>query len=261
MDGLPNQRLRRTSGWTSRRPDRALALALSGVALAPGVASAQALSCAIPNAVPVPSPAGPSASEPVRTLPTGGYTLAISWSPEYCRGKERDGSFQCGSSSRFGFVLHGLWPDGQGRQWPQYCAPVAILPPRIVKDMLCATPSADLIQHEWAKHGACGWTDPAAYFGTARKYYDGLRFPDMMALSRRRDLTVGAFRAEFARANAGLRGFSAGAIRVTHKNGWLSELWLCMDRRMAYVRCRASQDGGESSNAPLKIWRGALNDR
>lgn len=241
------------------RPEGLLALAL-GLAL-PGVASAQALSCAIPSAIPVPSPAGPSASEPIRKLPTGAYTLALSWSPEFCRNRQGDGSFQCGGEQRFGFVLHGLWPDGRGRQWPQYCAPAQIVPPPVVKGMLCSTPSADLIQHEWAKHGTCGWTDPAVYFARSRTLYQSLRFPDMMALSRRRDLTVATFRTEFARANARVPGFSAGTIRVTVKNGWLNELWLCLDRRMAFTRCRTAQDGGDDARKTLKIWRGALNRR
>ncbi|HEX7873165.1 MAG TPA: ribonuclease T2 [Sphingobium sp.] len=224
----------------------------------PAAASAQALSCALPSTIPSPHRAGPTASEPARRIPVAAHTLALSWSPEYCRSREGDTSFQCGGSARFGFVLHGLWPDGAGSQWPQYCRPASILPPRVVRDMLCTTPSADLLQHEWAKHGTCGWSDPAAYFGAARRLYQRLRFPDMAALSRRRDLSVGEFRTLFARANPGL---TASGIRVRVKNGWLDELWLCLDRTLSHARCRAGQQGGAPADQRLKIWRGRLNAR
>ena len=117
--------------------------------------------------------------------------------------------------------------------------------------MLCSTPSAQLIQHEWAKHGTCMGTTPAAYFARSSAMYAKLRYPDMDALSRR-PLTVGQFAAAFARSNPGI---PASAIRVTAKGGWLDELWLCLDRRFAYERCKANT-GGLPGNARLKIWRG-----
>ncbi|HEX7857095.1 MAG TPA: ribonuclease T [Sphingobium sp.] len=225
-----------------------------------GQASAQALSCNVPLGVPAPKADGPSASQPVRRLPTASYTLALSWSPQYCRDKGEDGSFQCGNSTaRFGFVLHGLWPDGAGKQWPQYCTPASLLPQKVVREMLCTTPSADLLQHEWAKHGTCGWTDPAVYFGQSRKLYQALNFPDMLALSRRSDLTVAQFRSEFAQANATVPGLTAASIRVRMtKDGWLDELWLCIDRKMDHARCRSGQQDSEAGSQQLKIWRGAL---
>jgi ribonuclease T2 len=242
---------------TLRRPDLVpLLIAALGVAL-PLHASAQALSCDAPANIAVPKPAGPSVSEPVRALPIGAYTLALSWSPQYCRNARGDASFQCGQNARFGFVLHGLWPDGQGAQWPQYCHPTTVLPPPVIREMLCTTPSVDLMQHEWAKHGTCGWSDPAVYFRTGRSLYQTLRFPDMMALSRRRDLTVGMFRDSLARANAQVPGLTASAIRVrAGRSGWLEEVWLCLDRTMAYARCGTGQQGGTDPGQRLKIWRG-----
>ncbi|MFM9828754.1 MAG: ribonuclease T2 family protein, partial [Sphingomonas sp.] len=90
----------------------------------PGLAAAQSYRCAVPTQIDVPHADGPSADQPKRLLPIGGYTLAISWAPQYCRGKGRDADarFECGSGNRFGFTLHGLWPDGEGKTWPQYCA-------------------------------------------------------------------------------------------------------------------------------------------
>jgi ribonuclease T2 len=235
---------------------RPAAILTTAVALVlPAAAQAQALSCRIPSRVEAPRPDLPSDSQPPRVVPIGGYTLAITWAPEYCRDNgDRPGSaFQCGSGNRFGFTLHGLWPDGEGKDWPQYCRATGLIPATLIRRNLCATPSAQLQQHEWAKHGTCmaGYS-PARYFGRSTALYRRLRYPDMDALSRR-SLTAGGFAQAMARANPGL---GADMIRVTaDKRGWLDEVWLCLDRGFRFQRCPAHQ-GGLSPSAPLQIWRG-----
>lgn len=228
----------------------------AGIALLLGAAEthAQSYQCSVPRTLPRPHPDLPSASQPQRVLPIGGYTLALTWAPQYCHDKARDASarFQCASGNRFGFTLHGLWPDGVGRDWPQYCTAAALLPQPLIRQHVCATPSPQLMQHEWAKHGTCMGTTPAAYFARSTGLYARLRYPDMDALSRA-PLTAGKFAAAMAAANPGL---PANAIRVTaNRRGWLDELWLCLDRHLAYARC-APGSGGLPAGAALKIWRG-----
>ncbi|MBN8807083.1 MAG: ribonuclease T [Sphingomonas sp.] len=221
--------------------------------LTPGIATAQALVCTPPANPPRPVPDLPSADQPARNLPIGSYTLAITWAPQFCRngGFSPAARFQCGGGNRFGFTLHGLWPDGLGKDWPQYCAATPILPPATIRRTMCATPSAQLVQHEWAKHGTCtGWR-PDAYFAKSTGLYAKLRYPDMNRLSRG-PLTVGQFADAFARANPGV---PANAIRVTAHDGWLDELWLCLDTKLRYERCKAGT-GGLAVDASLKIWRG-----
>ena len=223
----------------------------------PGVAQAQANQCVIPRTVPTPHPDLPTADQPKRVLPIGSYTLAISWAPQYCRSNAQEASarFQCGSGNRFGFTLHGLWPDGKGKDWPQYCQAAPILPAAEIRKNLCATPSAQLLQHEYAKHGTCMGVTPAQYFARSTALFAKLRSPDMAALSRRRGLTAGQVAAAYARVNPGL---TPAMIRVTAgRGGWLDELWLCLDTRLAYARCAPNQDGGLATSAPVKIWRGA----
>lgn len=231
-----------------------MALTSVAAAMLPGVASAQALMCTVPAKIQRPRPDLPSASQPKRVMPIGGYTLALTWGPGYCRANGSDASarFQCGGGNRFGFTLHGLWPDGIGKSWPQYCTRTALLPDAVIRENLCATPSVQLLQHEWAKHGTCMPGKPRDYFGKARRLYDAIRYPDMAALSRR-PLTVAQFKTAMAAVNPRV---PAQAMRVTlSRQGWLDELWLCLDKRLRYERCKAG-GGGAADGAAVKIWRG-----
>ncbi len=231
-------------------------LAVAGaVMVVPAVAQAQAYRCAIPTSVERPRPDLPSARQPARRLPIGSYTLAISWAPQYCREHARDASarMQCGSGNRFGFTLHGLWPDGIGKEWPQYCRATPLLSRSVIRRNICATPSAQLLQHEWAKHGTCmaGYR-PESYFARSTGLYAKLRYPDMDGLSRA-PLTAGGLATAIARSNPGL---TPAMMRITaDRQGWLDEVWLCLDTRFRYQRCPAHQ-GGLEPNATLKIWRG-----
>ncbi|WP_028055801.1 ribonuclease T2 family protein [Sphingobium bisphenolivorans] len=220
----------------------------------PGTAAAQAVQCRLPTSIPRPRPDLPTEREPRRFLPTGGYTLALSWSPQYCAGaRAAADSFQCGGrGGRFGFTLHGLWPDGSGKRWPQYCRSTDLVPPAVIRQNLCATPSAQLIQHEWAKHGSCMTTKPELYFNLARTLYGSIRYPDMAALARRKALTVGQFAKAFAAANQGMR---PDMLRVmTTRDNRLSEVALCMNRAMEFARCPAHQRGAANGSA-LRITR------
>ena len=218
---------------------------------APIAAHAQASQCAMPQRLPAPRPDLPTKDQPKRVLPIGGYTLAISWSPHVCISSRHDESLRCsGRNGRFGFTLHGLWPDGEGKSWPQYCRPTRLLTQPVIRANLCATPSVQLLQHEWAKHGTCMTTRPADYFARARAMFEALHYPDMAALAQRRDLRVADLQKAFARAN---RGMSADMLRVTTtRAGWLDEIWLCHDKRLRPARCPAHQ-GGAAPTARLRI--------
>ncbi len=231
-----------------------VAFAISA-AFVPVAAQAQALSCTVPSRLSRPVAQPP---DEARRLPVGGYTLALSWSPQHCRERGDERNFQCSRANRFGFVVHGLWPDGRTEMWPQYCRPTAPLPEGVIRRNLCMTPSVALLQHEWARHGTCMTSDPARYFDRARGLFEGLRFPDMAALSRREGLTVGGFRRAFAEANRHVPGLTERSVRVRlTRGGWLDELWLCLDTRLAYGTCRASQSPGNRPADRMRIWRGA----
>lgn len=233
---------------------RAAATTLSAaLALVPAPALAQAYQCRAPVTVAV--PAAPR-DGPVRRVPITGYTLALSWSPEYCHGRETRVADrrQCsGRDGRFGFVVHGLWPEGRGAAWPQWCPAQRAPTGRELARNLCMTPSAALLAHEWAKHGACMSPTPESYFGTVRLLWNGLRWPDFDRLSRRENLTAGRIRLEFAEANPGWQPEHIGL--VVNERGWLEEMRLCYDRAFAPTRCDARRFGPGDA-LPVTIWRG-----
>ena len=213
-------------------------------------AFAQAYQCRLPERLEpyrTPQQDGPS-----RRVPISGHTLAISWSPEYCHNDKA--SMQCsGRNGRFGFVLHGLWPEARSGPAPQWCS----LTPRpsadLIRRNLCMTPAPWLLAHEWAKHGSCIARTPEAYFRTSGILWQSLRWPDADRLSRQEGLTVGDLRQAFAASNPDWRGRRIGV--VLNNRGWLRELRLCYGRDFMPADCGRHRFGPPDS-APLKIWRG-----
>jgi ribonuclease T2 len=215
-----------------------------GLALAPATAATY----------PPPHAELPSDDQPVRNVPTTGYTLSLSWAPEFCHSRRGDasGSPECvDRRTRSGFNLHGLWPDGDGpNRWPQYCHPVAILTDGEIAAGIGSTPSPQLLQHEWSKHGSCMAADPASYFAEEGRLYRSIRIPDMAGLSRRRDLTASSFAQSFADANPGMR---ANMLRLNvNRRGWLEEVWICLGLDKRPRPCPASA-GGARPGEPVRV--------
>lgn len=228
--------------------------ALLAIALIPAPVLAQAYQCRVPKQIEQPQPPRPDG--PRRDTPITGYTLAISWSPEFCRGgraAQDPHNYQCnGSIGRFGFILHGLWPESSPGRYPQWCSLTPRPTEAELKANLCMTPVPWLLEHEWAKHGSCMAKSPAAYFQTAQALWKGINLPDADRLSRQPDLTVGDLRRAFVALNPGV---PLAAIGVRTGNGWLREVQLCYDRRLRPAACTAAKFG-PGGNVPLNIWRG-----
>lgn len=229
----------------------ALALTLAVLATE-GAAHAQAYQCRVPRAVSVPEirPDGPA-----RQVPVTGYTLALSWSPEFCKGREGQARHrvQCsGRNGRFGFVVHGLWPKGRA-SWPQWCPTARRLSPAEVRRNLCIAPGAALLARQWTKHGSCMVRRPETYFRVTRILWESLRFPDMDRLSRDRTLTAGKIRETFLLAN---RGWRADAVGIKlNRRGWLEELRLCYGKDFRPAKCDRARYGAKDA-ARVKVWRG-----
>ena len=219
----------------------------------PAAAHAQAYQCRAPQVSSVPqiTPDGPR-----RELPVTGYTLALSWSPAYCRTRQdsrRDRAQCSGESGRFGLVVHGLWPQSANGSWPQWCATRNRITPAQVRGAMCMSPSARLIARQWAKHGSCMVRKPETYLRVTEILWDSLRIPDYDRISREDGLTAGRIREAFASANPGWEPEHIG-VRLNAR-GWLEEIRLCYGRRFRPTRCDSRRYGARDTVA-AKIWRG-----
>ena len=213
--------------------------------------AAQAYQCRVPARISVPTiePDGPR-----RVLPVTGYTLALTWSPAFCRTREdgRADALHCsGDYGLFGLTVHGLWPNS-GASWPQWCSPRPAPSSGEIATHLCMAPSPPLLARQWAKHGSCMVSRPATYFRVTRILWDSLALPDLDRMSRQPGLTAGDLRAQFAAANP---GWSARGVGLVLDDGWLQEVRLCYDLRFRPAVCDRARFG-PSDAAALRIWRG-----
>jgi ribonuclease T2 len=109
------------------------------------------------------------------------YALVLSWSPTHCAtvpSSEFDPQCSRRDGRRYGFVLHGLWPQYE-RGFPDTC-PTArrpYVPQPLIGNMLDIMPSPKLVIHEYRKHGTCSGLDASEYFALARKLYHRIRIP------------------------------------------------------------------------------------
>lgn len=218
-------------------------------------ASSQAWQCRAPAKLSRPAPELPPPGEYARRTPVKGYTLALSWSREYCKGRESEPKMrlQCsGAIGDFGFVLHGLWPETNGPNYPQWCRKSPLLSPKVIAQNICMTPDVQLLQHEWVKHGTCMARSPEAYFGAAKLMFEAVQYPDMDRLSRK-PLTAAGLADAIADINEGL---PANAVRVkANERGWLQEVRICLGKDMRPRRCPNGAPG-VSGKETVKIWRG-----
>ncbi len=221
-----------------------------------GVRALAAPSCDVPASLATPHTEGPSDREKQRLLPIGSYTLSLIWLPQQCR-NDREG-FGCDNRRTAGFVLHGLWPDGKDKDWPQWCKPADVLPAATISAHYCATPSSQLLQHEWSKHGTCmdGYT-PERYFALSNKLFGDFIQPKLRSLSYHRQ-TVASVQKAIADVNPGMQ---PDMMRLyLDKKGWLREVWLCLDTRFKMQACPAHQGGAKPEDQVL-IWRGGQSGR
>lgn len=257
MISLEASRLRRRLRWVglpigAKSRLRAVWVAPVLLSTLSGVAHAQAYQCRMPERVSVPR-VEPESRE--RRVPVTGYTLALSWAPEFCKPREGQPrhALQCsGSNGRFGLVVHGLWPEGRST-WPQWCRTPRQVSPAEARRNLCMMPSTSLVARQWTKHGACMARTPEGYFKATRILWASLRLPDLDRLSREEGLTAGRLREAFVIANPAWQPEMIGV--KLNQRGWLEELRLCYGKDFMPTRCNARQLGATDRKG-VKIWRG-----
>ena len=104
-----------------------------------------------------------------------------------------------------------------------------------MQTMLKISPSADLVQHEWDKHGTCSGLSQAAYFAAAAQAVATVKIPHAYeAPERRLTTTPDGVRQSFLEAN---RSVSKDGLIATCSGDELAEVWVCLDRNLGPRAC------------------------
>jgi ribonuclease T2 len=178
------------------------------------------------------------------------YLLILSWAPDFCAspGGNKDPR-ECGVGRRIGFVVHGLWPQGNQGRGPENCGSVSPVSGSIVALMLNYIPTPALIQHEWQTHGSCTGLSAADYFALVRKARDAIIIPAVfVSLSKTVTESAPQIEAQFAGANP---TYPKPSFHATCAGGMLQEARICLDKTLKPQACTPS--AGECASATVKI--------
>lgn len=163
------------------------------------------------------------------------YVLSLTWSPSYCaaEGGVRDDA-QCETGRRYGFLVHGLWPQYE-RGYPEDC-PTRLAPDEAgIRALADLMPARGLVRHEWRKHGACSGLSPADYLKTIRAAREAIRIPAAFRqIDSYRTVSPAEVEAAFVAANPGLR---PRGIAVTCDGRRLREVRVCLTRDLGFRAC------------------------
>lgn len=163
------------------------------------------------------------------------YLLSLTWSPSYCaaEGGKRDDA-QCESGRRYGFLVHGLWPQYE-RGYPEDC-PTSLFPSKTdIQGLSDLMPADGLVRHEWRKHGACSGLAPTDYLKTIRAARETVRIPAaFQSISSYKTVSPTEVEAAFVAANPGLK---PDGVAVTCDGRRLREVRICLTRDLGFRAC------------------------
>jgi ribonuclease T2 len=160
------------------------------------------------------------------------YTLVLSWSPTHCSTTDRgtdDGQCARDDGARFGFVLHGLWPQFE-RGYPDSCRTrwKPFVPDQVIASVANIMPSRGLVIHEYRQHGSCSGLRPDAYFALATQLFNRVNIPQRFRNPQELQLISPSDALEdFMRANPGLR---PEMIAVTCDGQSLRDVRICLTK-------------------------------
>lgn len=167
------------------------------------------------------------------------YLLVLSYAPNFCAepGGNKDPR-ECGAGRRVGFIVHGLWPQGENSRGPENCggSPVS---DAIVQATRNYIPIPSLIQHEWSAHGTCSGLSAGEYFAALRKARDSVKLPaDLNQPSQTVQLSPAQVEAKFAAANP---NYPAAAFRTScYRDAELQEVRICLNKDLSPRACGPS---------------------
>ena len=165
------------------------------------------------------------------------YLLSLSWSPAFCI--EQPAAAECNGLRRFGFIVHGLWPQNE-RGWPENCGGNTEVAAAVVQGISDLMPAQKLVYHEWFAHGTCSGLDPMAYFALVRRAYSSLSIPSpFQNPGAPIEQAPSAIVNSFMRANPRLPPESVVATCTRQDAPRLREVHVCFDRDLNARSCSA----------------------
>ncbi|HHF4963493.1 ribonuclease HI [Haemophilus influenzae] len=169
--------------------------------------------------------------------PVDYYMLALSWSPGFCdiqREKYGDqlpysSQYQCGNNRTFGWVVHGLWPQNANARavsdHPRFCkGDLPALPKGLLAQYLAISPSEQLLQGEWEKHGSCAFDSAQQYFAKEQELFNALKLPNQK-------LSRNELFGWMKQHNPQLKNAYLKASR--------NELFICYDKKWQVMNCQS----------------------
>lgn len=180
------------------------------------------------------------------------YLLSLSYAPDFCdQPNGNKDPRECGSGRHVGFVVHGLWPQGETTRGPEKCSTASPVSQEIVRVTLNYIPTESLIQHEWSNHGTCSGLSAAEYFAAVRKARDAVRIPDELKQPGQSvNLSPAQIEAKLAAANP---SFPKDGFRVScYRDGELQEVRICFNKDLTPRSCGESAGHCAVPNVEMK---------
>jgi ribonuclease T2 len=168
------------------------------------------------------------------------YLLVLSYAPDFCdQPQGTKDPRECGSGRRVGFIVHGLWPQGDDSRGPQNCGSARPVSRAILQATLPYIPTESLIQHEWAAHGTCSGLSTADYFAALRKARDSVKLPaDLAQPSQKLQFSPAEVEAKIAAANP---NYPKAAFRTScYRDNQLQEIRICLNKDLSPRACGSS---------------------
>lgn len=178
------------------------------------------------------------------------YMLVLSYAPDFCAQPSGDKDpRECGNGRHVGFVVHGLWPQGETTRGPENCGSASPVAQSTVQAMLHYFPTESLIQHEWKAHGTCSGLSPDGYFAAVQKARDSVKIPDDLTPSSQQSMTPAEIGAKLGSANP---GFPNTAFRAScYPDKELQEVRVCLNKDLSPRACGSSAGRCSAANVTL----------
>jgi ribonuclease T2 len=168
------------------------------------------------------------------------YMLVLSYAPDFCAQPNGDkDARECGTGRQVGFIVHGLWAQGETTRGPENCGSVSPVSQSIIAATLRYIPTESLIQHEWKAHGSCSGLSAEDYFALVRKARDSVKIPeDLNQADHSLQLSPADFASKFASANP---GFGSETFRIScYPSQELQEMRICLNKDLSPRACGSS---------------------